>query len=138
MTTPHYSPDDPSGSPGDASWPANLDALHAASDHHTLLFENHAVRVLDTRIRPGDQTPLHTHRWPCVLYIISWSSFLRRDAAGTVVLDSRTVPQLADPPPVLWSAPLPPHTLENIGASDLHVLSVELKLAQNFSPSASG
>jgi predicted metal-dependent enzyme (double-stranded beta helix superfamily) len=44
-------------------WPDSLDALVAAPDHHTLLLENDRVRVLITRIAPGDITPIHTHRW---------------------------------------------------------------------------
>lgn len=94
---------------------------------HTLLFENDAVRVLDTCITPRERTPVHTHRWPSVLYILSWSAFVRRDASGVVALDSRTVPQLASPPPVLCTAPLAAHSLENVGAADLRVVSVELK-----------
>ena len=108
-------------------WPADLDALVAAPAHHTLLFENERVRVLDTHIAPGDRTPIHTHQWPGVLYILSWTTFVRYDAHGAVLLDSRTVPALHAPPPVLWSAPLPPHALENIGATELHLIAVEWK-----------
>jgi hypothetical protein len=97
------------------SWPQHLDALAAAPEHHRLLLENPAVRVLDTCIPAGDTTPLHCHAWPSVLYILSWSSFVRRDAAGKVLLDSRTTPQLATSPGALWSPPLGPHTLENVG-----------------------
>ena len=111
------------------SWPEHLDALIAAPKHHTLLFENDAVRMLDTRIQAGDRTPVHTHRWPAALYIVSWSSFVRRDANGEIVMDSRTVPSLAKPPRALWSQALPPHSLENVGSSDLHVISVEMKYA---------
>ena len=107
--------------------PDALDALRAAPQHHTLLFENAEVRVLDTRIPPGGRTPVHTHCWPAVLYILSWSDFVRRDAAGETTLDSRTVPQLRTAPTVLWSPPLPAHSLENVGAADLHVISVEQK-----------
>lgn len=39
-------------------WPEELDALRAAPKHHALLFENDAVRVLDTNIAPGDTVPL--------------------------------------------------------------------------------
>ena len=108
-------------------WPDALDALVAAPAHHTLLFENDRVRVLNTYIAPGDRTPIHTHLWPSALYILSWSSFVRYDAQGIVLLDSRTVPALATPPPVLWSAPLPPHALENVGTTDLRLISVEVK-----------
>jgi hypothetical protein len=107
-------------------WPDELDALIAAPLHHHLLFENEAVRVLDARILPGHTVPLHTHRWPCATYILAWSDFVRRDGEGAVVLDTRIsgkIPQGS----ALWSGPLPPHTLENIGGSELHTLSVELK-----------
>ena len=89
------------------------------------MLENDEVRVLDTRIASGETVPLHTHRWPSVLYVLSWSDFVRRDEHGDVTLDSRAA-GLA-PPRVLWSAALPPHTLENVGAREIHIISVELK-----------
>ena len=107
-------------------WPDHLDARIAAAEFHILLLENEQVRVLRTRIAPGQRTPVHTHRWPSVQYVLGWSDFLRRDEAGLITLDSRTMP-----PPVpgaaLWSAPLAPHCVENIGNSDLDVVVVELK-----------
>ena len=109
-------------------WPGELDALIAAPLHHILLLENDAVRVLDTIIRPGHTVPLHTHKWPAALYVLSWSDFIRSDAAGSVLLDSRTIQKLPEGS-ALWTPPLPPHTLENIGPTDLHVISVELKTA---------
>lgn len=108
-------------------WPAELDALAAAPQHHTLLLENERVRVLDTRIGPGELVPVHTHRWPSVLYVLSWSAFIRRDAQGTVILDSRSAPGLAQPASVLWSEALPPHSLENVGSGEIRIISVEVK-----------
>jgi hypothetical protein len=108
-------------------WPVALDALSAAPGHHTLLLENGRVRVLETRIAPGELVPVHTHCWPSVLYVLSWSDFVRRDASGTVVLDSRTAGRLGSPPSVLWSDALPPHSLENVGAAEIRIISVELK-----------
>ena len=107
-------------------WPDELDALRAAAQHHVLLFENEFVRVLDARIPPGQTVPLHTHRWPSTLYILTWSDFVRRDAKGRVLADSSHLAKVF-PGNALWSGPLPPHTLENVGGSDLHAISVELK-----------
>ena len=45
-------------------WPDELDAVIAAPLHHKLIFENGQMRLLDTRIAPGDTVPVHTHRWP--------------------------------------------------------------------------
>ncbi len=108
-------------------WPDSLDALTAAPDYHKVILENERVRVLDTWIRAGERTPVHTHRWPAVLYVLSWSDFVRYDDNGNVLLDSREVDALKAAPTVLWSAPLPPHSLLNIGAADMHIISVELK-----------
>jgi len=104
-----------------------MDALQAAPKHHRLLFENGRVRVLDTRISPGETVPLHTHRWPAVHHIMSWSDFVRRDADGKVLVDTRGKPAPASLPAVLWGEALPPHTLENVGTAELHVVSVEVK-----------
>ena len=107
-------------------WPDSLDALSAAPRYHTLLFENEHVRVLETRIPPGACAPVHTHRWPSVLYIFSWSDFIRRDADGKLVVDSRAAGG-GSPPMVIWSPALPPHSLENVGSAEIRVVSVELK-----------
>ena len=50
----------------------------------------------------------------------------RRDGAGSILVDSRMGGEPAEGGAV-WSAPLPPHTLENVGESELRVISVELK-----------
>lgn len=108
-------------------WPEELDALSAASQHHKLLFENELVRMLNTNIPPGEITAVHTHQWPASFYIISWSHFIRYDAEGNILLDSRSLPSPPAKGPALWSEPLPPHAVKNIGETDLHVISVEIK-----------
>lgn len=113
----------------DSSWPAELDALVAAPNHHKLLFENEFVRVLDTCIPPGERTEIHTHRFPASLYILSWSDFIRYDEEGNVLLDSRTLGTTASSHSALWSNPLAPHALENVGNLPLHVISTEVKQA---------
>ena len=107
-------------------WPDTLDALVAAPRHHTLLLEDEHLRVLDTRVGPGETVPLHTHRWPGVLVLLSWSDFVRRDQHGTVLLDSRAAGMDLDGQAVP-SAPLGPHTLENTGTSELRAIAFEWK-----------
>ena len=105
----------------------SLDALIAAPQHHKLLFENEFVRVLDANIPAGEITNVHTHRYPASLYFISWSDFIRYDTYGNILLDSRSLEKKPQPGSALWSGPLPAHALKNIGDSDLHVISVEIK-----------
>ncbi len=108
-------------------WPAELDALVAAPEHHRLLLENARVRVLDTQIRPGERTPVHTHQWPAVHHVVSWGDFVRRAADETVLVDSRAGSPASVLPSVFWGEPLAPHSLENVGATLIHIVSVEVK-----------
>ena len=111
----------------DLTWPNSLDAMTAAPDHHEVLLENDRVRVLDSRVRPGDATPIHTHRWPSVLYILSTSDFIRYDPEGNIVFDSRETKTMADVGQTIWSSPLTPHFVKNVGESEIQVISIELK-----------
>ena len=106
--------------------PDELDALVAAPKYHSLLFENEFVRVLDTNVPPGETVPLHTHCWPSTLYILSWSDFIRRDREGKIVVDSRNISKPAQGS-AAWSQPLTAHTLENVGVTEMRVISVEMK-----------
>jgi quercetin dioxygenase-like cupin family protein len=107
-------------------WPPELDAMEAAPENHTLLFENDAVRVLDAHVEPGDTVPVHTHRWPSVLYVLSPSEFVRRDPQGNVLLDTRGMAHPAVGS-VSWDPPLTPHSLENVGSATMRSIMVELK-----------
>jgi mannose-6-phosphate isomerase-like protein (cupin superfamily) len=104
-----------------------LDAMVAAPDHHEILLENDRVRVLDTRLAPGERTPVHTHASSAALYVMSWSDFLRRDANGAIIVDSRTWERQPVVGEALWLPPLPPHSVENIGTAELRLIAVELK-----------
>jgi hypothetical protein len=111
------------------TWPASLDALVAAPETHHLLFQNEDVRVLETKIAPGETTTVHTHRWPGVLYVVSFDHFVRRDADGAILADSQAEGSgsLPEPGTAAWSGAFAPHTLENVGTKDIHVIGVELK-----------
>ena len=108
-------------------WPEEMDALITSPRHHKLLFENEFVRVLDTFISSGEKTAIHTHKWPATLYIISWSDFIRYDQEDNIVLDSRELPKVPSIASALWSEPLPPHSLQNVGTTDIHIISAEIK-----------
>jgi quercetin dioxygenase-like cupin family protein len=108
-------------------WLASLDALVAAARHHRKIFENDSVRVLEVRIPRGETVPTHTHRWPAVLYLQSWSDHVRRDETGKLIFDSRHKVTPPAVPSVVWCEPLTPHSVENVGETELRALSIELK-----------
>jgi hypothetical protein len=99
----------------------------AAASSHRNLFENEHVRYLEVIIRPGESVPVHTHRWCSVIYVQSTSDFIRRDGDGRVLFDSRHTGALPKTPAVEWVGPLPPHSIENVGTTVVHLLTVELK-----------
>lgn len=109
------------------SWPKELDAMSAAPDHHALLLENERVRVLDSLVKPGESTPVHTHEWPSVLYVIGFSDFVRRDDRGQILFDSRESSEKPVSGQAFWSGPLQPHSVLNVGNEEIRVISVELK-----------
>jgi hypothetical protein len=106
------------------SWPDLLDALTAAPDNHTLLLENERVRVIHARILPGQTVPVHTHRWPSVLFILTWSDVVRRDHLGNAMPEHLPEPKLNTP---LWQGPLLPHSVENVGHAEINTVQVEVK-----------
>jgi mannose-6-phosphate isomerase-like protein (cupin superfamily) len=103
-------------------WPDELDALVASTAHHWLLLENDSARVLETVIPPGETTEVHTHRWPNVQFVVSGSHLIKRDPDGAVLSESGV-----EDAETLWSGPIPPHTVENVGPGELRVIVVELK-----------
>ena len=111
----------------DLAWPGSLDAMKAAPDFHELLLENERVRVLDSLLRPGETTPVHTHRWPSAQYVIGLSDFVRKDGDGNVILDTRNGDGLPAAGTAFWSQPLEPHSVTNVGNSEIRVISVEIK-----------
>ena len=109
--------------------PVDLDAMVAAPDHHSVLLENEHVRVLDTRLAPGESTPLHAHAWPAALYVLSWSDFVRYDPDGNVLLDSRTLGARPEAGAALWGPPIGPHSVQNVGQVELRIIAIETKSA---------
>jgi quercetin dioxygenase-like cupin family protein len=109
----------------DWEWPDELDALVAAPANHQVLLENERVRVIETVVPVREMTPVHTHRWASVEYVLSSTNFVRRD--GNVLFDTRVAHAQPRPSDALWSEPFLPHSVENVGDAELRVIMVELK-----------
>jgi len=99
--------------------PPELDPLKTAPDTHKLAFENAFVRVLEVRVPPGGREPLHGHSRRVIVYLSDFHT--RVTVQGQQPEDSLRKAGL-----VRWSEPVV-HTVENIGTTEGHVISVELK-----------
>jgi hypothetical protein len=109
----------------------SMDPVVTNPDHYTVVFENERVRVLEYRDRPGDETTPHEHP-DSVMYTLS--SFQRRlHSLGGASRDVELPAGLTG-----W-LPAQQHSGHNIGATDAHVMFVELKNAvRNELPDALG
>ena len=98
---------------------AQTDPVKTDSDKYKLVLENERVRVLEYRDRPGDKTTMHMHP---DFVVIARSAFRRR----LTLPGGKTMIREFQPGEVLWSD-AQSHIGENIGATDTHVLIIELK-----------
>ncbi len=111
-------------------YPDSLDALVAAPKFHHVLSENERVRVLEVTVPPHQREPVHTHRWPSVIYRAAGPHGSGRyyDAAGRVQHEFTAVPDApASPTRARWQAPEGPHAVENTGEVADRFIRVELK-----------
>ena len=99
--------------------PQELDPLKVASDTHKLVFENTFVRVIETKVPPGKTEPMHGHGRRVVVYLSDFHT--RTTERGKQPQDNMRKRGLAR-----WSEPIV-HQVENIGKTEGHVISVELK-----------
>jgi len=60
----------------------STDAVAAAPDHHKVILENDAVRVLEARVPLHSHEPPHTHPWPSVFFEEPWKSLNIRWSEG--------------------------------------------------------
>ena len=109
------------------NWCDTLDAVAAAPEHHKVIFENENVRVLDTRIAPGETTPVHTHRWASVVYTLQTGDFVRVSAVDRSVIDTRITPIDVELNTPKHLAPLSPHSVKNVGGTELRAITIEIK-----------
>jgi beta-alanine degradation protein BauB len=102
-----------------AATPQDLDPLKVAGDTHKLVFENRFVRVLEVHVPPGKMEPMHQHGNRVVVYLSDFNT--RSTEKGGQPQDNMRKSGL-----VRWSDPVI-HQIENIGKTEGHVISIELK-----------
>lgn len=49
-------------------WADSLDAVKAAPKSHQVVFENDKIRILEVILNPYQIEPMHTHRFPSVMF----------------------------------------------------------------------
>lgn len=95
------------------------DIVKISPDVHQVLFENDAIRVLEVTVKPGARVPMHTNP-ENVNYIVKPGTLRLIEPDGSSVdlnLSERQV----------IPAPVGRHAVENIGATEVRTICIELK-----------
>lgn len=121
--------------PGDPStWDAALDAVAAAPANHKVIFENDRLRVLEVAVQPGEEEPVHHHRWPSVFVFDSL-----KPPVHDVTPDGEILPPNRDVMVALkeWDgqgclvvrmAPQPAGRVQNASDVPIHGVRIEMKI----------
>ena len=66
----------------DRQWVDSQDAVIAAPESHIVVFEDEDVRVVKVIIPPLRKEPMHTHKWPSVMKVVSSTKIRYYDSQG--------------------------------------------------------
>ncbi|MFT3973219.1 MAG: hypothetical protein QM699_07155 [Amaricoccus sp.] len=117
-----------------SNWDLSLDAVAAAPANHKVLFENERLRVLEVILEPGDEEPVHHHRWPSVFVFDQIEGPIHDfSPAGEQLPPNRDVIRALE----AWDgtgclvvnmAPQPAGRVLNASSKALHGVRVEMKI----------
>ncbi len=86
---------------------------------HKVILDNAHVRVLDVHIPPGQKVAMHSHPANVVYYVTDAKTRVTSPDGKTQVVESKAGT-------ATWRGPVK-HAIENVGASEIHLVQTELK-----------
>lgn len=109
-----------------ATWDPALDAVRAAPENHTVLYEDDLIRVISVSVAAGTTEKPHHHRFPSVFVIDRMVKV--RDFNG-VTNEEIPLPVRTDVeyPITVKFLPQPLHYVQNIDTKPFHATRVEFK-----------
>ena len=119
-----------------AGWPDSLDAVISAPGNHKVIYENDKIRILEITGAPYVFEPIHTHKWPSVM----WSANANFAKAHLIYYNYGFDPVkktyfikdsiLEQGPPANKGFPIPaegPHAVKNLSDIEILAYRVEFK-----------
>jgi hypothetical protein len=119
-----------------AKWPDSLDAVIAAPGNHKVVYENDKIRILEITGAPYVFEPIHTHKWPSVMWSANPNFAKAHLIYYTYGFDSIKKTYyikdsvLEQGPPANKGFPIPaegPHAVKNLSDLDILAYRVEFK-----------
>jgi len=109
-----------------ATWDPSLDAVLAAPENHTVLYEDDMIRVISVSVAPGATEKPHHHRFPSVFVIDRMVKV--RDFDGVTNKEiPLPIPENVEFPIIAKFLPQPLHYVENLDTKPFHATRVEFK-----------
>jgi hypothetical protein len=109
-----------------STWDPALDAVVAAPENHTVLYEDDIIRVVAVSVPAGTTEKPHHHRFPSVFVIDRMVK--ARDFNGVTNEEiPLPLPKDADFPITVKFLPQPLHYVKNVDTKPFHATRVEFK-----------
>ena len=96
------------------------DATIAAPNAHRIVYENDSLRILESRLKPGQFVPFHTHQWDNIILIIQGSRFRCDD--GENIIEEEWLPSIEQ-----VEGNFHAYSYKNIGLTEFRALVFEFK-----------
>jgi hypothetical protein len=116
-----------------ATWDPALDAVVAAPANHKVIFENEKLRVLEVLLLPGEEEPVHHHRWHSIFVLDQVQGPIHdMSPDGTQLPPNRDVMKALQAwdgqgSLVVHMAPQPAGRVLNASGKPVHGIRVEMK-----------
>lgn len=109
-----------------ATWNPDQDAVIAAPENHTVIYEDDLIRVVSVSLPPGTTEKPHHHRFPSV-FVIDRMVKVRDFNGATNQEIPLPIPPDLDFPITVRFAPQPLHYVENCDTKPFHGTRIEFK-----------
>ena len=109
-----------------STWDPALDAVEAAPENHTVLYEDDVIRVVSVTVPAGTTEKPHHHRFPSV-FVIDRMVKLRDFNGVTNEEIPLPLPKEIEFPITVKFLPQPLHYVQNVDTKSFHATRVEFK-----------
>jgi len=109
-----------------STWDPTLDAVEAAPENHTVLYEDDVIRVVSVSVPAGTTEKPHHHRFPSV-FVIDRMVKLRDFNGATNEEIPLPLPKEIEFPITVKFLPQPLHYVQNVDTKSFHATRVEFK-----------
>lgn len=95
------------------------DPAKVGSKNVKVVFENHRLRVIEVRVKPGEKLPMHSHPAHLTLTLSDFKGKYLGTKGEAQIFEGKNSAWS-------WTEPIT-HSSENVGTTEIHAFAIELK-----------